>query len=57
MDLSTIGHGVSVDGVYCDALMYANDLVLIADSPAELQALLDIAAAYASKWRYLFNAQ
>ena len=30
--------------------------VLIADFPAELQALLDIAAAYASTWRYLFNA-
>ena len=53
---SASGHGVSMDGVYCGALMYADNLVLIADSPGELQALLDIAAAYASKWRYLFNA-
>ena len=56
MDLSASGHSVSLDGVYCGALMYVDDLVLIADSPAELQELLDISAAYASKWRYLHNA-
>ena len=55
VDLSASGHGVSLDGVHCGALMYADDLVWVADSPDELQALLDIAAAYASKWRYLFN--
>ena len=37
--------------------MYADDLALIADSPSDLQAMLDIVSSYACKWRYRFNAQ
>ena len=36
--------------------MYADDLVLIDVSSAELQALLDITAAYAARWQYTCNA-
>ena len=42
---------------YCGAPMYADDLTLIADSPGDLQAMLDIVSSYACKWRYRFNAQ
>ena len=36
--------------------MYANDLALVAGSPEELQAMLDIVHDYAQKWRYNLNA-
>ena len=32
--------------------MYADDLALVASSPEELQAMLDIVATYADKWQY-----
>ena len=35
--------------------MYADDLTLLADSPAVLQSMLDITHKYANKWRYTFN--
>ena len=45
---SASGYGASSGGVYCGALMHADNLLLIAVS-AELQALLDIIAAYAAQ--------
>ena len=36
--------------------MYADDLALVASSPEELQAMLDIVATYADKWQYQLNA-
>ena len=53
--LSTSGYGVSIDGVYCGAPMYADDLALISDSEAGLQHMLDIVSEYAHLWRYRFN--
>ena len=36
--------------------MYANDLALVASTPKELQAMLDVVERYASRWRYSLNA-
>ena len=36
--------------------MYADDLALVAGSPEELQAMLDIVPNYAQKWRNNLNA-
>ena len=54
--LTTSGLGVSIDTIYCGAPMYADDLGLVADSPEELQAMLNIVCTYAGKWRYNLNA-
>ena len=51
------GFGVSIDNIYCGAPMYADDLALVAGSPEELQAMLDIVHNYAQKWRYNLNAE
>ena len=37
--------------------MYANDFVLVADSGAELQAMLDVVEAYVSRWKMKFNTR
>ena len=50
------GFGVSIDNIYCGVPMYADDLALVAGSPEELQATLDIVHNYAQKWRYNLNA-
>ena len=55
--LKDSGFGVSIDGVYCGAPMYADDLTLISASEKELQHTLDIVSLYASCWRYEINAQ
>ena len=47
------GFGVSIDNIYCGAPMYPNDLALVAGSPEELQAMLDIVH---KKWIYNLNA-
>jgi len=49
-NLAQSGFGVSIDDFYCGSPMYADDLALVASSPEELQATLDIVATYADKW-------
>ena len=57
LDILTVsGLGVSISGLYCGAPMYADDLVLVASTPKELQAMLDVVERYASRWRYSLNA-
>jgi len=53
--LEESGLGVRVRGRRIAVLMYADDIVLIADTPEELQQLLDLVSAYARRWRFRFN--
>ena len=57
--LNTLDHsglGARIGEVFCGAPMYADDLALVASSPEELQAMLDIVSHYASQWRYRLNS-
>ena len=36
-------------------LMYADDIVLVADTGMELQTMLEVLQAYLMKWRLKFN--
>jgi hypothetical protein len=38
-------------------LLYADDIVLLADSPEALQRMLDAASEYAKQWRFRFNCK
>ena len=49
--------GVKLKGCRCGALMHADDVVLVADSGAELQAMLDVVVAYVSRWKMKFNTR
>ena len=42
-------------GVGTGALMYADDVILVAKSGAELQAMLDVVEAHVSRWRLKFK--
>ena len=55
--LTESGLGAYVGNLFCGAPKYADDFSLVASSPAELQAMLDIVAAYAyaHKWIYQIN--
>src|SRR4051812_32321993 len=37
-------------------LLYADDIVLLAESPEQLQAMMQATAEYAKKWQFRFNA-
>ena len=50
---TTSGLGVTIDTIHCGAIMYMDDLTLVADSPEELQAMLNIMCTYAG---YNLNA-
>ena len=48
---------MKVSGVWCGALLYADDIVLIAESGEELQKMLDMVGRYAELWKFRFNAR
>ena len=47
--------GVKLEGCWCGTLMNANEVVLMADSGAELQAVLYVAGAYVLRWKMKFS--
>ncbi len=49
--------GVKLEGCWCGPLMYADDVVPVADSEAELQAMLDVVEAYVSRRKMKFNSR
>ena len=49
--------GVKLEGCWCEALMFADDVVLVVELGAELQAMLDVVEAYVSRWRMKFNSR
>jgi hypothetical protein len=55
-ELEASGLGFALgDGTRIPALLYADDIVLLAESPEDLQRMLDIVSAYADKWQFQFN--
>ncbi len=49
--------GLKVEGVLCGGLMYADDIVLMADTADELQRMLHRVGRYAEQWKFKFNAR
>ena len=48
--------GVNIASEIINCLLFADDIVLIGKTEDELQALLDVASEFASKWNLKFNA-
>ncbi len=53
--LSDVGLGVWVLGRRVPLLLYADDIVLLARSAVELQAMQDVVTVYAQQWRFELN--
>ena len=56
-ELEQEGIGVKVDRMWWGALLYADYIVLIVDSSAELLKTLDVVGRYANKRKFTFNAR
>ena len=49
--------GILVGGKRVCAVLYADDIVLLAATRDELQRMLDVCAAHARRWRFAFNTK
>ena len=49
------GVGVKIQGRDVSILLFADDIVLIAEGPERLQKMLDLVYEYSRKWRFSFN--
>lgn len=53
--LHKAGYGCEFNGLDIGALLYADDVVLLADSAAKLQGLIDTVDAFCRKWKMSMN--
>src|SRR6185437_16066167 len=54
-ELNALGLGLEIGGTLVCALLYADDIVLLAKDRYRLQTMLDTVANYAKKWRFELN--
>lgn len=55
LELKTSGSGIPLEDKLLCVLLYADDLVLLAENEYDLQKLLDIVKAWCVKWRLEVN--
>ena len=53
--LTTSELRVTIDTIYCRAMVYMDDFALITNSLEALQVMLNIMCTYLGKWRYNLN--
>jgi hypothetical protein len=56
-ELNSAAFGVDVFGRRVALLLYADDIVLMAESPEQLQSMLDHTSRYARQWQFRFNTK
>ena len=56
-EIKRSGVGVNFNGLKVPILLYADDILLMADNEADLQHLLDIAYGWCRKWRLSINTK
>lgn len=53
--LEEVEGALCIDGIFCGAPTYVDDVCLVSASPHHLQLMLDMAGKYANEWLYSFN--
>ena len=56
-ELRAANLGARIGDIYCGVLAQADDVAVLALSPAELQAMINICYNYSLRWRYKVNIQ
>ena len=56
-EIKRSGVGVNFNGLKVPILLYADDILLMADNESDLQHLLDIAYGWCRKWRLTINTK
>jgi hypothetical protein len=54
-ELKKRGQGVDIGGRRVQMLLYADDIALLAETPDDLQRMLDVVSEYSRKWRFRVN--
>ena len=54
-ELKERGQGVDIGGRRVQMLLYADDIVLLAETPGDLQRMLQVVSEYSQKWRFRVN--
>jgi hypothetical protein len=55
--LKSKGFGVKLGGIQLACLLYADDLVLIADSKEQLQEMMNTTTEFLQQWRFIVSAR
>ena len=54
-DLRSLGKGIQIDSSLLSCLMYADDIVVFAENPDDLQQSLDCVGSWCGKWGININ--
>ena len=54
-EIKECSNDIKIGDEHCNILMYADDLALISDSESNLQNMLNVLAAWCTKWRMKVN--
>ena len=54
-ELERVQLGIKLDDCWRGAHMYADNIMLVADSGMELQTALEVVLAYVMRWKMKFN--
>ena len=56
-ELNAVNCGIEIDGKLISALLYADDIVLLAPDENKLQSLLNVLSNWCRKWRLVINKE